>query len=236
LESLPGETAGPGGNEIPLGFQLKSADQLVGETSRLGQAILNGTGKNDSYRIFQQAVVTYRDEDRLDVRARPDNGTDYLVTRLALCARPILQQAITALLKRRLFEAAGQSAFCAAYGRLVEKQAQMCRQPQPAGMSDALAVDYKDIRLASQFLDGSNTDRSLAKRKQAGYVGKGHFLSGVLRFCKLKFRQSQDDYAGNNPLSVPAEGTVNAGHQFRLSRQGRKSHLAGQAALQVSGL
>ncbi|GAH58021.1 unnamed protein product [marine sediment metagenome] len=51
----------------------------------------------------------------------------------------------------------------------------MGRQAEPARMGYALAVDNEYIRLTFKFFDRSDTDRSFAKREQAGYVGKGNF-------------------------------------------------------------
>jgi len=156
--------------ERGLSLQSEFADELVGEADGFGQSIFERAAEGDSNRISQQAFVTDRDEDGFHVCACPNDGPDnfqvgisYPVRRAGGGAFLVFQQTVGPFLRWRVVEESGESAFCAAYGRVVEEQTQMCCEAESAGMGDALAVDNEYIRLVFEFFDGGNADGCFAK-------------------------------------------------------------------------
>lgn len=130
----------------------------------------------------------------------------------------------------------------------------MSCQAKPTGVGDALTVDNKDVRLFCQFLNRGNADGGLAKREQAGDVGKSYFSPGadcfdnfkaaevVARpswpcFHRLQARATFEyDYSRQNAFAVPAEGTIDACDRFGRAFEPCMPDFTRQPLLQVSGL
>jgi len=144
---------------------------------------------------------------------------------------------------------ASQSAFRTANGWLVEEKSQMCCQTKAAGMSDALAIDQKCVRLSFESFNGLNANRRFAKRKQARDIWESQFLSGTCCLDNLetrRFRRSpkalfrtfdpQNNNGSKNLLTILAESTIQTCDQLRRFLYCGKLYFAGEALLQFYSL
>ena len=154
------------------------ADGLVGQTRGLGNAVSRGARKSYANCIFQPALVTDGDKDRLDPASRPDDGPNSLVA--------IPQQAVRPPLAARLFVLADQPALGAADGRSSRNRPQMRSQSQPPRMRDPLPVNHEQVRHLLELRHSLQAHGSLAKGQQSGDIGKPRLLLGRDRLDLLE--------------------------------------------------
>lgn len=147
---------------------------LVSEAGWFWEAILDRAGQDNIYGVVECAAVADGDEQRFDIGSGSQDGADDIL------GFGVVEVFETTFGFGRFFISADQAALGAADGGFVEEQAQMGGDAHPAGVGDSLAVDHEAVRLDVELFDGRQAGRRFAERQQAGDIGHGDRLEGLL--------------------------------------------------------
>jgi hypothetical protein len=97
-----------------------------------------------------------------------------------------------------------QQALRDSQGRLFIEDADMAGEPETAGMGEALAVAYEEIRFLPELLEALDENGDLPKGEKPGDVRKGGAACGGRFLEDLSFGPAQDDGRGEEMLSSAA--------------------------------
>ena len=127
-----------------------------------GKAALSSAGEGHSDCILEEAFISNRDEEGLYI----GSGSQHR----SYCAAFEFQGSEASFLWWGFRICAGEPAFCAAYGGLIEEKTEVCCQAEASGVGQALAVHKEEVRVELEFLSGFDADRSFAEGEQSGYI------------------------------------------------------------------
>ena len=129
-----------------------------------GKSVFCGAGEGHSDCILEEAFISNRDEEGLYI----GSGSQHR----SYCAAFEFQGSEASFLWWGFRICAGEPAFCAAYGGLIEEKTEVCRQAEASGVGQALAIYKEEVRGGLEFLSSFDADGSFAEGEQSGYIGE----------------------------------------------------------------